>query len=76
MRWYAVTGVYIAPIAALTWSQAQHCLILSLVFPGIARWAGISPVGLALTMILSALLSRAEFPGLPGHRVGRWDSAR
>ena len=47
-------------IAALAWSAAQSYLMVTSIFPGIAGWACVSFLILAVTVVISALFPRRE----------------
>jgi hypothetical protein len=46
----------------LAWSAAQPYLMVSSVFPGVAGWAGIALLGLAVVGLVSALCPRSSEP--------------
>jgi CubicO group peptidase (beta-lactamase class C family) len=55
-------GAAVGVIAVLAWSAAQPYPMVSSVFPGVAGWAGIALLGLAVVGLVSALCPRSSEP--------------
>lgn len=53
-------GIRGALLAVLAWSAAQPYLFVSSIFPTTAGWAAVALFGMAVILLLSALLPRVE----------------